>query len=48
MIDKEKDAFILEAIHLKKLQHFGDGYGNSEAAEMARREIYEKTGREAK
>lgn len=43
-----KDGFILEAIHLNLLRQFGDSYGNSEAANMMRQEIYDKTGREAK
>ena len=42
-----KDAFILEAIHLRLIQQFGDSYRGSESAEMMRREIYEKSGREA-
>lgn len=47
MTNQEQDAFLLEAVHIRLLQQFGDSYRNSETAEMIRREIYQKTGREA-
>ena len=45
---KQITAFNLEAIHLQLLSQFGDSYSNSDTANIIRKQIYDKTGREAK